>query len=32
MAARLDVPRNTVAQVKTRVSRMIAAIEGEYGE
>ena len=26
------VPRNTVAQVKTRVNRMIAAIEGVYGE
>ena len=32
VAARFGVPRNTVAQVKTRVSRMIAAIEGEYGE
>ena len=32
VAARFNVPRNTVAQVKTRVNRMIAAIEVEYGE
>lgn len=32
VAARFDVPRNTVAQVKTRVNRMIASIEEEYGE
>ena len=32
VAARFGVPRNTVAQVKTRVSRMIAAIEAEYDE
>jgi len=31
VAARFNVPRNTVAQVKTRVNRMIAAIEWEYG-
>ena len=32
VATRFDVPRNTVAQVKTRVNRMIAAIEAEYDE
>jgi len=32
VATRFGVPRNTVAQVKTRVSRMIAAIEAEYDE
>ncbi len=32
VAARFGVPRNTVAQVKARVNRMIASIEGEYGE
>ena len=32
VAARFNVPRNTVAQVKTRVSRMIASIEGLTAE
>ena len=32
VASRFNVPRNTVARVKTRVSRMIAAIEAEYDE
>ena len=32
VAARFNVPRNTVAQVKTRVNRMIASIEGLTAE
>ena len=32
VASRFGVPRNSVAQVKTRVNRMIASIESEYGE
>ena len=32
VAVRFGVPRNTVAQVKTRVNRMIASLEAEYGE
>lgn len=32
VASRFGVPRNTVAQVKTRVNRMIASLEAEYGE
>ncbi len=32
VSARFGVPRNTVAQVKTRVNRMVASLEAEYGE
>ena len=32
VAARFGVPRNAVSQVKTRVDKMIAAIESEYGD
>ena len=32
VAARFGIPRNTVAQIKTRVNRMVAALEAEYGE
>ena len=32
VAAAFGVSRNTVAQVKTRVNRMVASLEAEYGE
>ena len=32
VAARFGIPNNSVSQIKTRVEKMIAAIEGEYGK
>ena len=32
VAAAFGIPNNSVSQIKTRVERMIAAIEAEYGE
>ena len=32
VAAAFGLSRNAVSQIKTRVERMIAAIEAEYGE
>ena len=32
VAAEFKIPRNSVSQIKTRVERLIAAIETEYGD
>ena len=32
VAAAFGIPRNSVSQIKTRVAKMVAAIEAEYGE
>ena len=32
VAAEFGIPRNSVSQIKTRVERLIAAIETEYGD
>ena len=32
VAAEFGIPRNSVSQIKTRVERLIAAVETEYGD
>ena len=32
VAAEFNIPRNSVSQIKTRVERLVSAIESEYGD
>lgn len=32
VAAEFKIPRNSVSQIKTRVERLVSAIESEYGD